>query len=222
MIDTPTKATTAKDPAKPNRQVRRKQRTRASLIKAANEVFLSKGVEAASVAEITEKADVAHGTFYNYFNSVEDIVSASVEQILHEINEQIEIGGEAPESSDPATQIALGLRNLFKRVVSEPAFKWLCHKPDLVAEIIFHSIASDALQDIQLGIKTGDFIIPGDLAAAQNYTVWGFTGAMRTLSQSPGEIDRVTEEVTKVTLRILGVADTKSQIILEKIKGYST
>jgi AcrR family transcriptional regulator len=45
----------------------RGQRTRQKLLKAAEAVFGLKGYEAASIADITRKADVALGTFYVYF-----------------------------------------------------------------------------------------------------------------------------------------------------------
>lgn len=202
--------------ASPNRQVRRKQKTRARLIAAANEVFLQKGVENASVTDITEEADVAYGTFYNYFTSVEQIVLASVEQVLHEINDQIQV--EPDGSSEPAIQIVSGLRNLFRRVVSEPAFNWLRHKPDLVAEVIFGTVAADAKRDIARGIESGDFNPPGEFAIAQVFCIWGFTGVMRQLSNDPADVERASEEVSKVLLRVLGVSDSKAQKVVEKTK----
>ena len=45
----------------------RGQKTRQKLLKAAEVVFGTKGYEAASIADITRKADVALGTFYVYF-----------------------------------------------------------------------------------------------------------------------------------------------------------
>ena len=45
----------------------RGQKTRAKLLKAAEVVFGTKGYEAAAIADITRKADVALGTFYVYF-----------------------------------------------------------------------------------------------------------------------------------------------------------
>ena len=200
----------------PNRQTRRKQKTRASLIKAANEVFIAKGVDSASVTDITEAADVAYGTFYNYFTSVEEIAKASVEMVLKEINDQIEItpGG----SKDPAIQIAKGTRRLFHRVVSEPAFNWLSQKPDLVAEIIFDSVASDAAEDVAMGIESGDFVSPGDIPTAQKFCVWGFTGVMRQLANSPDDIEYTTDEVIKILLRVLGVPDNRVGKIIKASK----
>lgn len=51
----------------------RGRRTRDTLLRAAREVFESKGFLDARVADITRAAGVSHGTFYTYFDSTKDI-----------------------------------------------------------------------------------------------------------------------------------------------------
>jgi len=61
-------------------QAKRSRKTpaerRAELMDAAALVFLEKGYEAATVADITGRAGSSHGTFYVYFDSKEDIFDA--------------------------------------------------------------------------------------------------------------------------------------------------
>ncbi|HWQ79957.1 MAG TPA: TetR/AcrR family transcriptional regulator [Anaerovoracaceae bacterium] len=52
----------------------KKQATRNRIIDAAVCLFSEKGYEATTVAEITEAAGVAKGTFFNYFNAKEDLL----------------------------------------------------------------------------------------------------------------------------------------------------
>lgn len=58
------------------RYERRRQRTRAKLIAAAHEVMARKGVEAATIAEITSVAGVGFGSFHNHFGSKDEIARA--------------------------------------------------------------------------------------------------------------------------------------------------
>lgn len=51
----------------------RRSRTHAKLMDAAVSLFAERGVEATSVLEITARAKVSNGTFYNYFNSRDEI-----------------------------------------------------------------------------------------------------------------------------------------------------
>jgi AcrR family transcriptional regulator len=52
---------------------RRGQRTRAGLVEAAAEVFAEKQFLDTNVSDITRRAGTAHGTFYRYFESKEEI-----------------------------------------------------------------------------------------------------------------------------------------------------
>src|SRR6478609_9345709 len=52
---------------------RRGQRTRAALVEAAAEVFAEKQFLDTNVSDIAKRAGTAHGTFYRYFNSKEEI-----------------------------------------------------------------------------------------------------------------------------------------------------
>lgn len=61
------------------------ERTRANLLDAAAWVVGEKGYRDASVADITERARVAQGTFYNYFESKQDIL----DQLLPELGERL-------------------------------------------------------------------------------------------------------------------------------------
>ncbi|MFD9903743.1 TetR/AcrR family transcriptional regulator [Streptomyces sp. NPDC059063] len=58
------------------RRERNKQRVRERLYSAAVELFVEKGYDHTSIDEIAERADVARGTFFNYFQRKEDIISA--------------------------------------------------------------------------------------------------------------------------------------------------
>lgn len=57
-------------------------RTRASLVKAARALFEKSGFLDTNVGDIARRARVAHGTFYTYFSSKEEIFSEVVEALL--------------------------------------------------------------------------------------------------------------------------------------------
>ncbi|WP_298552847.1 TetR/AcrR family transcriptional regulator [Streptomyces luteogriseus] len=68
------RATTTPPPV--GRRERNKQRVRERLYMAAVELFVEKGYDQTSIDEIAERADVARGTFFNYFQRKEDIIGA--------------------------------------------------------------------------------------------------------------------------------------------------
>src|SRR5260221_10281236 len=68
---------------------RKKARTRAELLAAARQVFAARGYHEASIAEITQAADVGVGTFYLHFRDKDEIFTTLIEEGLHKIREQV-------------------------------------------------------------------------------------------------------------------------------------
>src|SRR5208283_3669732 len=74
-----TRATRMTEPAsvakaKPTRSDRRMVRNRKALLNAAEKLIAEKGLEHVTIDEIAETADLAKGTFYNYFDDKNEIV----------------------------------------------------------------------------------------------------------------------------------------------------
>src|SRR3984957_3293545 len=68
----------ADDTDKGNRGSRRAARTRQKLTDAATVLIAEKGVSGLRIQEITDRADVALGSFYNHFKTKEELVEAVV------------------------------------------------------------------------------------------------------------------------------------------------
>ena len=81
-----------------NRSQKRARRTRKKLKKAALDVFSEKSVDAATVEEITEKADVGKGTLYQHFEDKEEIVVTLVEEAVEHLIEHIRSYESPPET----------------------------------------------------------------------------------------------------------------------------
>lgn len=83
-----TERSTRVTPRKQSRQERRYERTREKLMAAARSVFTEKGL-AAPVDEITERADLARGSFYYHFKSKERLIRQLVDEILSELTQRM-------------------------------------------------------------------------------------------------------------------------------------
>src|SRR5437868_7088049 len=71
------------------RSSRKKARTRAELLAAARQVFAARGYHDASIAEITQAADVGVGTFYLHFHDKDDAFHTLLDEGFREMREQI-------------------------------------------------------------------------------------------------------------------------------------
>lgn len=82
------------------RTQQRAKTTRKKLKKAALDVFSEKSVNAATVEEITEKADVGKGTLYRHFAHKEQMVATLVEEAVEHLIERMWSYECAPENLD--------------------------------------------------------------------------------------------------------------------------
>jgi AcrR family transcriptional regulator len=86
----------------------KRARTRNELVNAAFNVFAEKGFDAPVVADFITASGVSRGTFYNYFQTREEILAAVADQLAREINARI-----LPVLTglrDPAERVAATLR----------------------------------------------------------------------------------------------------------------
>lgn len=92
----------------PSRRERKKQETRQRLMEAALRLFHEHGYDATTVEQIAEAADVAKGTFFNYFETKEMLLPALFEWRMQELAAALLPEHGAPES--PVARIKLALR----------------------------------------------------------------------------------------------------------------
>jgi len=78
------------------RRERRKEEMRSQIFQAAMRLFERKGVFDTTVEEITESADVAKGTFFNYFPTKEAILTKLAERQIGVIKKAAEEAKNAP------------------------------------------------------------------------------------------------------------------------------
>jgi AcrR family transcriptional regulator len=69
--------------AEPGLRERKKQQTRRTIAEAAKRLFLERGFEQVSVAEVARAADVSEQTVFNYFPTKEDLVFERMDTFEH-------------------------------------------------------------------------------------------------------------------------------------------
>lgn len=91
-----------------SRRERKKRETRQSLMEAALRLFGENGYDATTVKDITDAANVAKGTFFNYFQTKEAVLPAIAARRLEQLEEALTPERGAPAS--PVARIKLALR----------------------------------------------------------------------------------------------------------------
>lgn len=93
---------------RPRVAAERRERMRKRLIESAMIVFADKGVGASVIPDVVAAAEVSQGSFYNYFRSNEDLLTAVSAELSAEMIQLIELA--VGEIADPVLRVATGLR----------------------------------------------------------------------------------------------------------------
>jgi AcrR family transcriptional regulator len=134
---------------------RRKARTRAALLAAARALFASRGMEQTTVAEIAERADVATGSFYNYFAGKEQLLESLLEEELSKQRDLLRTRQDQVE--DPAEKISIAHRHLVLVGRSDPDWAWLILRLDAPYRAAWATLGQAASDDLNAGLATGRF-----------------------------------------------------------------
>ena len=102
-----------------SRRERKKRETRRRLMRAALHLFREHGYDATTVEDITEAADVAKGTFFNYFATKEAILPALAEWRLRQLEDALQPEHGAPGS--PVARIKMALCLVAEDPLANPA-----------------------------------------------------------------------------------------------------
>jgi AcrR family transcriptional regulator len=124
------------------RMQKRAKRTRKRLKIAALDVFSEKSVDAATVEEITEKADLGKGTLYQHFADKEEIIITLVDEAIDHLVEYICSFDPMPETLEDMLEHLLNVHYRFY-VDSEEEFLLLFQGKLLV------KLQSDTLDELE-------------------------------------------------------------------------
>jgi AcrR family transcriptional regulator len=119
------------------RRERRAAETRLRLFRCALQLFAEHGFPNVTVEDITEAADVGKGTFFNYFESKDHVLSVMAEIQLGKVREAMTLAESGKQSMYSV------LHHLFFRVGEEPG-----RSPDLARALISSFLASEGVREL--------------------------------------------------------------------------
>lgn len=191
----------------------RGERTRASLIEAAEKVFAEVGYQDASIAKITENAGVGQGTFYLYFDSKLEIFEELVEDLNHRVRRAMSEG--ASNAKGRIERERAGFRAFFKFTAEHPALYRIIRQAEFVSPKALRMHYSKIVEGYVEGLRKAE--MQGDI---QHYdpevAAWMLMGigelvGMRWVLWS--EDKEVPEEVFEDMMRFIdrGLRDRRAE-----------
>ena len=186
----------------PNRLDRRKARTRAALIRAA-QLLIAEGRTNVPILEITQIADVGMGSFYNHFETKEQLYEAAVEAVMDGYGRLLD--GLTRGIEDPAEVFACSFRLTGRLQRLEPELSRVFHHTVLRLLGTDRGLAPRARRDIKAAMDAGRFEVD-DLDVAVTLAAGTLIGLGQLLQDHPErDAEETTDRVTENLLRLFGV-----------------
>jgi AcrR family transcriptional regulator len=188
---------TEEQPVPNNRLERRKLRTRTALIRAAQS-FVAAGKLNVPVLEITQAADVGMGSFYNHFDSKEELFEAAVNEVLDELGailDKLTVEGE-----DPAETFARSFRLVGRMFRRRPEMCRVLLNSGLTLLSADRGLAPRAQRDISLAARAGRFTVD-DPELALAVAAGALLGVGQLLHDQPQRCD--AEAADRATMGVL-------------------
>ncbi|MEU2037818.1 TetR/AcrR family transcriptional regulator [Nocardia niwae] len=199
--------------AEPNRLARRKARTRAALVTAA-QVFIATGRSNAPILEITQAADVGMGSFYNHFQSREDLFQAAVEEALEKHGAVLDTLTEGMD--DPAEVFAQSFRLTGRMHRRIPTLSKVLLNNGLILAGSDKGLVPRARRDIEAAARAGRFQT-SDAALAMTIVTGAALCLGQLLHDHPDRDDATaTDQVTEDLLRMFGLSPDEARDICSR------
>lgn len=196
----------------PNRLQQRKQRTRAALIKAARG-FIAAGNPYVPVLEITRAADVGMGSFYNHFDTEEQLFQAALQDIFDSRGALLD---GLPPLEDPAETFASRFRLIGRMFRRRPQESRLLLSVGLGPIVSDRGLTPRALRDIKTAHHAGRFHVD-DPELALTLAVGALLSLNRLLHDQPERDDaQATDRLVENLLCVYGLPADEAQEICRR------
>ena len=194
-----------------NRLDRRKARTRAALIRAA-QTLIAEGRTNVPIMEITEAADVGMGSFYNHFETKEQLFEAAVEAVMDAYGQLLD--RLTADIEDPAEVFACSFRLTGRLYRREPELSRVLLNNVLRLLGADTGLAPRVRRDIAAAVDAGRFDVE-DLDVAVTMSAGALIGLGQLLHDQPDrDVEETTDRVTEDLLRMFGVPRRTAQRIV--------
>jgi len=165
-VDTDKKPESA-ETEKPGRRARKRTENREKLMGAARSLFADQGVDATTIQQITDRADLGFGTFYNHFEDKDQLVD---EVLAHMVATQgAEINSITESLEDPAEVISVSHRYFIRLATHDPAWAWLLLHLETSHDVALRSLAPFARRNLSRGSEAGRLdLVDEEIALVSN------------------------------------------------------
>ncbi len=189
----------------------KRETTRAALIEATRSLVMERGKEKISIQDITHRANVGSGTFYNYFESKHRVFEAIAEDMLAVFTE--ELNEVRAPLKDPARIVAVTLIHCFRRAQHHEIWNRFLSAGCLSDKYVLTQDADQCYRDIERGVSAGRFKVE-NIPFTQNLILAMVRHINREIRLGNLQTDTI-EDATRAILKMLGISDVIARALTQ-------
>ncbi|HKF29004.1 MAG TPA: helix-turn-helix domain-containing protein [Candidatus Binataceae bacterium] len=195
------------------RRDRRKLETRQALLDATHSLLASRNLDTLSVDEIATRADVAKGTFYNYFADKEALARELAARVRLRMEDEIARANAGVE--DPVTRVARALCCVLRFGLREP------HQAAAMMRLFPHATDPSAplnagvRGDIAAGLSRRRIVAPSQDTAVAAIVGGIMAGLNRVMDLTPDRALAFAKDLGTILLRALGLDRSEAARIMK-------
>lgn len=193
-----------------SRRERKRDRTRAELLGAARSLIAERGVAGLRVSDVTERSDVALGSFYSHFETKDEIVTAVVAEAVALLADAI--GDVGARLADPAEAMSVGVRQLVGLGRSDPELARLLLALDHAEERFRQIVWPRAYPVMRRGVDEGRFASRSP-ELLLTLAIAGVFSALRLTIEQPAQPRDLPAQCAVALLRLVGLSDAEAREI---------
>jgi AcrR family transcriptional regulator len=203
----------AESGAKPTRTELRQRQTRVRLRAVAYELMATQGVDATTIQQIADSADIGFGTFYNYFPTKDAVALDVLDCVIHNIGERNDLVTRELGETDPVAIVANSVRFVIREMTTNPMWKWWLARLDLLVDRMRLGFGPFGLRDIDNAIRSGDYhLVANDPHLAWSHLIWLMAAAGKDIVDGHLPAERAAACIEAV-LRVMGVEHARAAAV---------
>jgi AcrR family transcriptional regulator len=184
-----------------SRVERKRRATRERIIRESEHLMRTRPVEDITIGDITNAADVGHGTFYLHFKSKYEVLIPITREMAERWDKALQAA--TSDIEDPAEVVGLSTRHMGRAVIADPLWRWMLKHSGMPIDDIRNAIGRFAARDFGRGLTSGRFQV-ASLSIANSYLVGGFVSCLLA-SIDAEDPEEAIDNMAELLLRTLGV-----------------
>jgi AcrR family transcriptional regulator len=187
------------------RLTKKRRVTRARLLQSAYEIMSETGVDDAKLKDITDRADVGFGTFYNYFPTKDALANEALDCVIHDLGRRNSLATQAMANQAPALIMPISIRLMMRAIIGSTMWRWWAMRPDLLADRICRGFGPFGMRDMRTGAASGLFSLEeSEIAPTWAMAVWVMVGGIHAILVHDS-LPESESFVAQTVMRMMGV-----------------